>query len=146
MKTRNFLIFLLGLLGFGAIGGGGVLIISPSGELIGMPLSIIQNSPFINFLIPGIILFTVLGILPIVLMYALIKKPKWQLPEFFNVFNDMYWAWTYTVYTGFALIIWIQTEMMVMKTVHWLQSLYMGIAILLLLVTLLPQVRLMYKK
>jgi len=146
MKTRNFLIFLLGLLGFGAIGGGGVLIISPSGELIGMPLSIIQNSPFINFLIPGIILFTVLGILPVVLMYALIKKPKWQLPEFFNVFKDMYWAWSYCVYTGFALIIWIQTEMTVMKTVHWLQSLYMGIAILLLLVTLLPQVRLMYKK
>ena len=146
MKTRNFLIFLLGLLGFGALGGGGVLIISPSGELIGMPLSIIQNSPFINFLIPGIILFTVLGILPIVLMYALIKKPKWQLPEFFNVFNDMYWAWSYCVYTGFALIIWIQTEMMVMKTVHWLQSLYMGMGVLLLLVTLLPQVRLMYKK
>jgi len=68
------------------------------------------------------------------------------LPEFFNVFNDMYWAWSYCVYTGFALIIWIQTEMTVMKTVHWLQSLYMGIAILLLLVTLLPQVRLMYKK
>ena len=146
MKTRNFLIFLLGFLGFGAIGGGGVLIVSPSGELMGMPLSIIQNSPFINFLIPGMILFTVLGIMPVILMYALIKKPKWQLPEFLNVFNDMYWAWSYCVYTGFALIIWIQTEMIVMKTVHWSQSLYMGIALLLLLVTLLPQVRLMYKK
>jgi len=144
MKARNFLIFLLGFLGFGAIGGGGVLIVSPSGELMGMPLSIIQNSPFINFLIPGMILFTVLGIMPVILMYALIKKPKWQLPEFLNVFNDMYWAWSYSVYTGFALIIWIQTEMIVMKTVHWSQSLYMGIA--LLLVTLLPQVRLMYKK
>ena len=129
MKTRNFLIFLLGFLGFGAIGGGGVLISSPSGELMGMPLSIIQNSPFASFLIPGIILFTLLGIMPVMLMYALIKKPKWQVPEFFNVFNDMYWAWSYSIYTGFALIIWIQTEMVVMKTVHWLQSLYMGIAI-----------------
>ena len=146
MKTRNFLIFLLGFLGLGALGGGGVLIISPSGELIGMPLSVIQYSPFVNFLIPGIILFTVLGIMPVTLMYALIKKPKWQLPEFFNVFNDMYWAWTYTVYTGFALIIWIQTEMIFMKTVHWAQSMYMGIGILILIVTLLPQVRLIYKK
>ena len=146
MKTRNFLIFILGFLGFGALGGGGVLIISPSGELIGMPLSIIQNSPFVNFLIPGIILFTLLGILPVGLMYALIKKPKWRLPEFFNVFNDMYWAWSYSVYTGLALMIWIQTEMIIMKTVHWSQSLYMGIAILLLFVTLLPRVRLIYKK
>jgi len=146
MKTRNFLIFILGFLGFGALGGGGVLIISPSGELIGMPLSIIQNSPFVNFLIPGIILFTLLGILPVVLMYALIKKPKWRLPEFFNVFNDMYWAWSYSVYTGLGLIIWIQTEMIIMKSVHWSQSLYMGIAILLLFVTLLPRVRLIYKK
>jgi len=146
MKTRNFLIFILGFLGFGALGGGGVLIISPSGELIGMPLSIIQNSPFVNFLIPGIILFTLLGIQPVVLMYALIKKPKWRLPEFFNVFNDMYWAWSYSVYTGLALMIWIQTEMIIMKTVHWSQSLYMGIAILLLFVTLLPRVRLIYKK
>jgi len=146
MKTRNFLIFILGFLGFGALGGGGVLIISPSGELIGMPLSIIQNSPFVNFLIPGIILFTLLGIQPVVLMYALIKKPKWRLPEFFNVFNDMYWAWSYSVYTGLGLIIWIQTEMIIMKSVHWSQSLYMGIAILLLFVTLLPRVRLIYKK
>jgi len=146
MKTRNFLIFILGFLGFGALGGGGVLIISPSGELIGMPLSIIQNSPFVNFLIPGIILFTLLGIQPVVLMYASIKKPKWRLPEFFNVFNDMYWAWSYSVYTGLGLIIWIQTEMIIMKSVHWSQSLYMGIAILLLFVTLLPRVRLIYKK
>lgn len=146
MKTRNFLIFLLGFLGLGAIGGGGVLIISPSGELIGMPLSVIQYSSFDNFLIPGIILFTLLGIMPLLLIYGLIKKPKWRLPEFFNVFNDIYWAWSYSVYTGFALIIWIQTEMIIMKSVHWSQSLYMGIAILLLFVTLLPESRLIYKK
>jgi len=146
MKTRNILIFLLGFLGLGAVGGGGVLIYSPSGELMGMPLTIIQSSPFSSFLIPGFILFVVLGILPLILIYALIKKPKWRFAEFFNFFNDMHWAWSYTVYTGFALIIWIQTEMMYLKAVHWSHSLYMGIAICILFVAMLRQVRLNYKK
>jgi len=146
MKTRNLLVFLLGFLGVGAFGGGGVFILSPGGEMMGMPVSAIGNSPFSSFLIPGIILFTVLGLLPLLLVYALIKKPGWRSPEYFNFFNDMHWAWTYSVYAGFALIIWIQTEMICMKTVHWSQSLYMGIALAILFVALLPQVRMVYKK
>ena len=50
---RNILIGLLAFLGVGAIFGGGALIISPSGELPGMPLSMIKDSPFPNFLIPS---------------------------------------------------------------------------------------------
>lgn len=146
MKTRNTLIFLLGFLGLGAIGGGGAMILSPSGKLMGMPLFLLKSSPFTNFLIPGIILFSVLGVIPIILIYALIKKPKWRGFEFFNVFNDMHWAWSFSIYIGFALIIWIQTEMMFMKAVHWSHTLYMFIALLILLVALLPQMRLLYKK
>ena len=146
MKTRNMLVFLLGFLGLGAFGGGGVFILSPGGEMMGMPLSAIGSSPFTSFLIPGILLFTILGVVPLVLVYALIKKPKWWLPEFFNFFNDMYWAWTYSIYVGFALIIWIQTEMIAMKMVHWSHTLYMGIALAILFVAMLPQVRMLYKK
>jgi hypothetical protein len=146
MKTRNILIYLLGFLGLGALGGGGVLILSPSGEMMGMPLKMIQNSPFSSFLIPGIILFVVLGLMPILLIYALIEKPKWRLPEYFNVFTDMYWAWTYTIYISFALIIWIQTEEIYLKAVHWSHSLYIGVALVILFVALLPQIRLLYKK
>jgi len=122
------------------------LILSPSGRLMGMPLNMLHSSPFSNFLIPGIILFILLGCLPIILIYALILKPKWRFPEYFNFFNDMQWAWSYTVYISFALIIWIQTEMTYLKAVHWSHSRYMGIAILILFVTLLPQLRLLYKK
>jgi hypothetical protein len=53
MFFRNILIGLLAFLGVGAIFGGGALIISPSGELPGMPLSMIKDSPFPNFLIPS---------------------------------------------------------------------------------------------
>jgi len=79
-------------------------------------------------------------------MYALIRKPKWRLPEFFNFFSDMHWAWSFTVYTGFALIIWIQAEMAYMNAVHWSHSLYIGLAVVILFVSALPKVRLIYKK
>jgi hypothetical protein len=51
LKTaRNIHLFLLAFLALSAIGGGGTLIISPSGKLLGgLPLSLLKNSPFDNF-------------------------------------------------------------------------------------------------
>jgi len=146
MKTRNFLIFILAFLGLGAVGGGGVLIFSPSGEMMGMPLSAIDGSPFTSFLIPGILLFSLLGIFPLLTIYALIKKPSWRWGGYLNFFPDMHWAWSFSIYTGFTLIVWIQTEMICMKRVHWSHTVYMCLAIVLLFVTILPQVRSLYKK
>jgi hypothetical protein len=146
MKNRNFLLFLLSFLGLGAIFGGSVLIISPSGALLGMPLSMLDHSPFTSFLIPGIILFSVLGLAPFLLIMALIKKPQWKIAEQFNFFNDMHWSWSYTIYIAFALISWIQIEMLFLQSVHWSHTLYMIIALVIIFVALLPHVRILYKK
>ncbi|MEP6713704.1 MAG: hypothetical protein ABJA37_14855 [Ferruginibacter sp.] len=143
---RNILLALLAFLGIGAIGGGGVLIISPGGKLIGMPLSMLDHSPFKSFLIPGIILFLFLGIAPLLLTIALLKKPASKLAEQINVFKDMHWSWSYTIYIGFTLIIWIQIEMMFLSAVSWLHTFYMFFAVVIIFVALLPQVRSLYKK
>lgn len=144
--TRNIFLILLGFLGLGAIGGGGALIISPGGELLEMPLSTLENSPFKSFLIPGIFLFTVLGLIPLLLIIALIKKPKSKLAEQINCFKDMHWAWTYSIYTGFILIIWIQLQIVFIHDIHWLHTFYIFWAILIIFTGLLPQVRNLYKK
>lgn len=144
--TRNIFLVLLGFLGLGAIGGGGSLIISPTGELLGMPLSMLEKSPFNNFLVPGIILFLVLGLIPVLLIFALIKRPKSKLAETINFFKDMHWAWTYSIYIGFILIIWIQLQIVFIQGVHWLHTFYIFWAILIIFVALLPQVRNLYKK
>ncbi len=144
-QTVNLLMFLIAFLGIGAIGGGGILIISPIGKLIGIPLSILKHSPFHNFLIPGIILFTVLGIAPCLLVYPLLKKPASKLFVKLNVFYDMHWSWSFCIYVAFALIIWIQAEMMYLQSVSWLHTFYMLYAILILIVALLPNVRNFYK-
>lgn len=144
--ARNILVILLAFLGVGAMFGGGVLMISPSGKLFGMPLSMLANSPFNNFFIPGITLFTILGVCPLVVAVALIRRPDHRFAEIFNSYKDMYWAWTYSVYIAFALIIWIQVEMTVLRAVHWSHSLYMFWAVAILFVGLLPQIRGQYKK
>ncbi|MDB4918658.1 MAG: hypothetical protein JWQ54_641 [Mucilaginibacter sp.] len=144
--TQNILLFLLAFLGLGAIGGGAVLIISPMGALLGMPVSMLERSPFNSFLIPGIILFTMLGLAPCLLIPALLKKPACKLAEKLNCFPDMHWSWTYSVYVAFALIIWIQFQMVFLQTVHWLHTFYMLFAVGLIYVALLPQVRNLYKR
>ena len=144
--ARNSLLFLLAFLGLGAISGGAVLIISPGGEMIGMPLSMLQKSPFKNFLLPGIILFTVIGLFPLMIIAALIKKPVSGLAERFNFYSDMHWAWTYTIYVAFALIFWIQLEMIFLSAVSWLHTFYMFLAASIIFVALLPPVRNLYKK
>ncbi len=120
--------------------------VSPSGKLFGMPLSLLDKSPFPDFLIPGIILFIVLGLVPCGLVIALLKKPVSKWAERFNFFPDMYWAWTGSIYVAFALIIWLQVEMMFLQAVGWLHTFYMVLAIAILFVALLPTVRIVYKK
>jgi len=144
--TRNIFFLLLGFLGLGAIGGGGALIISPTGELIGMPLSMLEKSPFNSFFIPGVILFLVLGLIPLLLIIALFKQPESKLAEQINLFKDMHWSWTYSIYIAFALIIWIQIQMVFLHDVHWAHTFYMFFALTIITIALLPQIRNLYKK
>lgn len=145
-KTINLFIFLMAFLGIGALGGGGVLIISPDGSLMGTPVSTLANSPFENFLIPGIILFAVLGIVPCLLSVALYKKTVLPFAERLNFFHDMRWQWSFSIYVAFALIIWLQVQMIIFQAVHWLHTFYMFYAIVIIFVGLLPGMRTWYKK
>lgn len=144
--TRTVFFFLLAFLGIGALYGGGSLILYPSGETLKMPLSLLEKSPFNDYLIPGIILFSVLGLVPYFLIYALIKKPSCKFLEIFNLYKDMYWAWTYSIYVAFALIIWIQIQMMFLQAVSWLHTFYILLAICIIIIGILPQMRELYKK
>lgn len=145
--AKNIHLLLLGFLGSSALGGGGALIISPSGKLLGgLPLSILEKSPFNNFLFPGIILFVVLGIFPGLVIFALLKKPISPFAERLNFFKDMHWSWSFSIYIAFALIIWIQVETIYIQGTGWLQTFYMLFAIPLIFIALLPQVKNLYKK
>ena len=54
------------LLSIGALGGGLVLMIAPRGEIMPLPLSALASSPFDTYFVPGLILFAVVGLGPLV--------------------------------------------------------------------------------
>jgi hypothetical protein len=53
-------------LGVGALGGGLALMLGPRGELLPLPVSALAGSPFSSYLVPGGILFFVIGLGPLV--------------------------------------------------------------------------------
>jgi hypothetical protein len=84
------------LLSIGALGGGFVLIIAPRGEIMPLPLSALAGSPFDTYLVPGLILFGVLGLGPLVAArLAWLRHPL---------------APTAAFVVGVGLLIWVAVE------------------------------------
>lgn len=144
MKTKNILIFLLLLLSLGALGGGGAFILFPQGWMGMTPESQLSHSPFPNFLIPGLILFTVLGVLPLVVAWGLWKQKNCRIAQALNIFPDMHWSWSWSLYVGFALQIWIYAEVYFLQGFHILHHIYFTLGIVILVVTMLTPIRTYY--
>ena len=51
-------------LGIGALFGGSQFILAPDGHLLGLPLKMLAGTPFHSFLVPGLLLFTLVGVAP----------------------------------------------------------------------------------
>jgi len=101
-ESRSLSFYLLmGLLFFQGISGlygGGALVLDPSGGILQMPLNLLEGSPFTSYLIPGVILFVVLGIGPMMVLYGLYQQKGW--------------GWPGSVLISIALIVWIGVEVL----------------------------------
>lgn len=72
--SRVVSICLLFFTGINAIIAGLLFIIDPTGEIMGMSITYLSNSPFSNFLIPGITLFVVNGLMNIIVAILTLKN------------------------------------------------------------------------
>jgi hypothetical protein len=131
------LVMLLAFQSMGGLFGGFSLVLSPSGNMMKMPASMLEGSPFTTFLVPGLILLLVLGVLPGVVAYALLRQPVWKGAGVLNIYPGIHWAWTYSLYLGIMLVIWILVEIM------WigydiLQTIYGLVGVVILILALLP--------
>jgi len=140
------LIVLQFLLGFGAFVSGGLLVAATNGSVMQMPLSMLEHSPFSNFLIPGVILFSLLGVYPLAVTYSLWRKPTWRWPEVINPFKHMHWSWAASLAAGVILLIWIMVQVLLLQSVASLHILYFVWGLVLLLLTLTPGVRQHYAR
>ncbi|MFH1214419.1 MAG: hypothetical protein V1681_10040 [Candidatus Neomarinimicrobiota bacterium] len=148
-SNRPFSLYLLVILmifqSVGAIGGGLALVIRPSGTLIQMPLSMLEHSPFPNFLIPGLFLLIVLGLLPACECYALLKKPACQFCTRLNPEKEVHWAWSLSFFIGIVLILWIDLEVMFLRSVALLHLIYALLGVAIVVVTVWPSTRRYFK-
>ena len=126
-------------LSLNALGGGGALILSPDGSLLGLPPGAFENDLFSTFLIPGIILFVVNGVFPLFILVGLIWKPDWTWANVFNIYSNRHWAWTYSIYSGIISIIWITVQLFYVEA-SFLQPLIIWVGLLILILTLTPSV------
>jgi hypothetical protein len=130
-RLARFVIALEVLLAIGALGGGLVLVVAPRGQIMPLPLSALAGSPFDTYLGPGLILFTVLGIGPLVA--ARIAWQRHPLAPFA------------AFVVGAALLIWIGVEIAIIGYSNEppLQAIYlvMGIAITVAAVSWLSEAR-----
>jgi hypothetical protein len=123
--ARRAAIGLLVLQGVGAVGGGSALMLGPQGQIIPLPVSQLAGSPFDSYFVPGLVLFTVLGIGP--LAVALLAWRRHALSP------------VLTMLVGVALLIWIGVQV---ATIGYstdpmpLQAVYLGLGVILLLMGL----------
>lgn len=149
-KTRKsfacyLLIFLHVFLGIGAIFGGSLLMFSPDGSILSMPLEMLENSPFNNFFIPGLILFVGLGILPIITAIYLISEKSLKIAEKLSLYKETHWSWNISLYIGFILIIWIIIQLYIIQGVAFIHVFYIFLGIAIQSITLHPTVKAHYK-
>jgi hypothetical protein len=140
-KTRYLIYALLGVLSTGAFYGSIPFILAPDGSMLGMGAEMLDDSIFQNYLIPGIILFLVFGIGSLFTLYGLIRRPDIRWPEKLNLLSDHYWAWTFSIYIGSGLIIWINVQLLMLWSLDLLHIIYSMYGLALICISLLPQVR-----
>jgi len=132
-KQKPALVYILLLFilfqGLSGLLGGIGLIMDPTGKSLQIPISWLVNSPFNDYLIPGFILLSVLGIFPIIILYRL--------------WNKLIWSWFFTIALGIALIIWILVEILIIgyQTNPPLQLIYGFVGLIILGLALVPSVK-----
>lgn len=120
---------MFGVVGLGvtAFISGALMLLDPSGSMMGLEVTWLDRTPFQDYSIPGLILFSVLGIGSFVVLYAI----RHHRP----------WAWGIAIGLAIALIGWVTTQVLLLRMYHILQLIYGGLGITLLGLALLPSVR-----
>jgi len=104
------------LIGLGAVGGGLVLILDPSGSNLGIPVELLKSTPFSTYLVPGIVLLMVNGLGSLVGAAASFTRHRF--------------AGETAMALGVFLVAWIMLQVYWFASFHWLHALYLGLGIL----------------
>lgn len=114
-KVYRILFSLHIFVGIGGMAGGLAAIMNPQSPL-GMPVESLKNSPFKDYFIPGVILFTIIGLGNLMSALILHRKTRYQ------GYISSVFSW--------ALVIWILVQCIMLKAVAFLHILFFVIGLI----------------
>jgi hypothetical protein len=132
--------FFLLFLAFGGLYGGLAMLLDPSGGSLDMA-GILPLLPVSSFVLPGLFLLVGMGLTPIVLVYALLARPKWDGLARLLGGNGRYWAWNATLLLSLTLAVWLTVQGWLIGFQWPIQYITAVNALLILLLALTPGVR-----
>lgn len=108
-------IIIVGFTAIGAIYGGLTFIFTPNGDLLSLSPGLLEGSPFVDYLIPGIFLLVFIGIFHFAALIYLLKK----LPR------------TKEVMFAAALVfaVWMIVQLFIIGYIFILQLVFLAVAI-----------------
>lgn len=144
-KFIRYLLYLLHLfLGINACIGGFMLMLKSDGSLLQMNQDFLKNSGFSNFFIPGLLLFTFVGLPSILTFCGLAFKLNFKIIDMLNIYSDRHWAWAFSLYTGITTILWIAIQLLITEY-FWIQPVIILVGLSILICSLTPGVMNHYK-
>jgi hypothetical protein len=137
------LVFFLLFLAMGGLYGGIAMLIDPTGGSLQLTETL-PLLPISSFILPGIFLLVVMGLVPLLLIYGLLVSPKWKWVERLFRWSGHHWSWTGTVGLGIALAIWLIIEGLLIGFEWAIQYITTVDGFLIMLLVLMPGVRKFY--
>ncbi|MBK7123911.1 MAG: hypothetical protein IPH68_14640 [Chitinophagaceae bacterium] len=117
MKTLLFI--LVAFVALTSFISGLIMMSDPEGVILNMSVSLLEGTPFRDFLIPGIILATVVGGVNLLAVAYNLNRHR-------SRYN---WA----LAGGLLITGWIVVQMLLIQMANWLHFLYLGIGVLIIL-------------
>ncbi len=140
-SAEAILIGILLLEGGLALVGGVLLVAGPSGRLLRMPAEWLTGTPFSTYLIPGLLLASALGLLPLFAALALWRFRSMTGLRRVETTLGMDTAWLASLAAGTGIMIWIVAQIAMLRTLHPMHGFIFALGAAIVALSLLPSVR-----
>jgi hypothetical protein len=140
-RAVGALALVLGFEGLTAVPSGVLMMARPDGSAFGLPLSLLDHAPFDTFFVPGALLFTFLGVLPLLAAWLLWSgfSPGWARP--LERLTGRRLAWLAGAAGGVAIVVWIATQVVMLRAFAPLHAIYGALGLAAVVLALTPSAR-----
>ena len=118
---RTLLLILISFAAFTALPAGIMMIYQPDGSSLGLSTSMLDGTPFKDFLVPGLVLAGIVGGINAIGLFFIMSG---------NVHS-----YKFSLLCGIVLVGWIVTQLMLFQYYYWQQGLYLLTGILIILLS-----------